>query len=86
MAVDNDQADVNPRVQSGKNMEGNYEISGIAPKKVHVNLGSSRDEVIEMEGVGWLMSVNEISNSNKVDTSLPDALNHVQNKIEDNRP
>lgn len=39
-----------------------------------------------MEGVGWLTSVNEISNSNKVDTSLPDALNHVQNKTGDNGP
>ena len=33
-------------------MEGNYEILGIAPEKVHVNSGSSRDEVTEMEGVG----------------------------------
>ena len=32
------------------------------------------------------MSVNKISNSNKVDTSLIDALNHMQNKTGDNRP
>ena len=45
-------------------MEGNYEISAITPEKVHVNSGSSRDEVTEMERMGWLTSVNEISNSN----------------------
>ena len=67
-------------------MEGNYEISGITPEKVHVNFGSSRAEVTEMERVGWLTSVNEILNSNKVDTSLIDALNHMQNKTGDNRP
>jgi len=68
MAVDDDQANVNPRVRSEKHMEGNYEISGITLEKVYVNSGSSRDEITEMERVGWLMSVNEISNSNKVDT------------------
>lgn len=84
--VDDDQDDVNPRVRTEKHMEGNYEISGITPEKVHVNFGSSRAEVTEMERVGWLTSVNEILNSNKVDTSLIDALNHMQNKTGDNRP
>ena len=84
--VDDDQDDVNPRVRTEKHMEGNYEISGITPEKVHVNSRSSRAEVIEMERVGWLTSVNEISNSNKVDTGLIDALNHMQNKTGDNRP
>ena len=67
-------------------MEGNYEISAITPEKVHVNSGSSRDEVTEMERMGWLTSVNEISNSNKVDMTLLDAPNHVQNKTRDNGP